>query len=206
MLNKIITKKIITTISLSLVLMLSGILIYQMQRKDVIEDIKAEPKAVQPEMMVSKFEIKAEKKLLIVNPDALKDIRMGQGQITIPGTAHVAAPEPVDIQDEKEIAAVKPMRDHAYVGVSIANTSGEIIPSSIVTDEPNDARHSEMIFVENMGLPQGVDFRTQPVRALAQKGMESQELKRLKEIRLKRKANFAKELEERRAHKELYDR
>ena len=63
-----------------------------------------------------------------------------------------------------------------------------------------------MIFVENMGLPQGVDSRPQSVRDLAQKGMESKELKRLKEIRFKRKANFAEELEARRARKGLYDR
>jgi hypothetical protein len=47
-----------------------------------------------------------------------------------------------------------------------------------------------MVTVANMGQPLGVRFSPQSVKAVAQKDMESKELKRLKEIRLKRKVNF----------------
>ena len=73
----------------------------------------------------------------------------------------------------------------------------------IFMDVPNVPK---MVSVENMGQPRGVSFKPQPVQAMAQKDMESEELKKLKEVQLKRKSNFAKELEERRARKGLYDR
>lgn len=189
----------------ALILIAGGFYILKAPKNDM-NDVAVVSQPILQEKAQAKFELKANKKQLIVNPDALKGIRLGQGRITIPGTAPVAAPEPLNTREEKEMPKAKPARDYTYVGVSIANTSGKIIHSLMVADEQNDARQSEMIFVENMGLPQGVDSRPQSVRDLAQKGMESKELKRLKEIRFKRNANFAEELEARRARKGLYDR
>jgi hypothetical protein len=203
---KIKTTQPVAIAALCLVLVLSAVYIFFMRSEDVREDIKAAPKAVQPEKAVAKLEIKADKKQLIVNPDALKGVRLSQGQINIPGTAPVAEPEPLDIWEEEETPEAKPLQDYNYISVSIANTSGEPVISSSIPDDKKEIEQYKMVSVENMGQPRGVSFRPQPVKAMAQKDLESEELKQLKEIQLKRKSNFAKELEERRARKGLYER
>lgn len=206
MLYKIKTNKLVAITSLCICLMIASILIYKVQKEDFREDTKAKIETVQPEKAVSKLVLKTEKKQLIVNPDALKGVRLSQGQINIPGVPPVVEHVPSDIREEAETPGIKPLQDYNYIGVSIANTSGEQVISSSVPNDEKEFEQYKMVSIENMGQPRGVNFRPQALKAMAQKDLESEELLELKEIMVKRKTNFAKDLEKRRTRKGMYVR
>ena len=90
--------------------MIIGFFMYAMQR----EDIKAVPKAVQPEKAVAKLDLKAEKKQLIVSSDPLKGVRLGQGRININATAPVTEREPLDTLEQKTLEPKPLLSDNPY--------------------------------------------------------------------------------------------
>jgi hypothetical protein len=103
----------------------------------------------------------------------------------------------LDIREE-ETPEAEPTKDYTYVGVSIADTSGEVISSPQIIAK-QQINQDKMVSIQNLGRPAGENFKAQSLKTLVNQDLESPELMLLKEKRLKRKANFTKALEERRA-------
>lgn len=189
-----------------LTMVFCGFYLYKYQSSNIEKEGTDIPKPVQQEKENVKIVLKAERGELLENFEALKGVTNKHGAIKVRGKTSVekleVASSGISMNELPEKVLGK---DYDYVGVSITNTSDMRISSSTPENEEGIEK-SEIVVMQNMGWSPGVDFRAQPVRSMAQKGMESQELKRLKEIQIKRKSNFAKALEGRRARKGLYDR
>jgi len=188
------------------VLIIGGFYFYKSQKQDITEAITGMPKPIEEEKAIPEIKMKAKSPEILEKRDAVEGIMLGQGDIQIQGNPYALKPEGAPLGTPKiEPPTMIPDGDYNYVGVSIMNTSGKIISSS-GDGTPSESEQNEMIMVENMGRTQGTDFRPQPVAALAQKDLESEELKILEQKRLKRKANFAKSLENREVRKSKYKR
>ncbi|CAB1057473.1 hypothetical protein D1BOALGB6SA_2226 [Olavius sp. associated proteobacterium Delta 1] len=193
-------------ISLLLIVIVAGFCIYNARRSAVKEEVTGPTNPIRQEKEVAKFELKAKPPEFLEKLDAVAGVTLRQGDIHIQGQPNVLKPEGAPLGTPQARTPAKiPDRGYHSVGVSITNTSGKIIPSSWDGNQPESGQN-QMIVVENMGRPQGVDFRPQPVTAMAQQGLESEELNILEQKRRKRKSNFAKSLEKREARRSLYKR
>ncbi len=96
-----------------------------------------------------------------------------------------------------------PAQIYSNLTISIANSGNTKIASSTPGDN-QILDSAEMAAVQNMGMPLGETFKPQPVQALIQEGLESEELVLLEKKRLKRKSNFARSLERRESRKAVY--
>ena len=82
MFDKIKKRKRITVFLfaiVALILIAGGFYILKAPKNDM-NDVAVVSQPILQEKAQAKFELKANKKQLIVNPDALKDIRLGQGR------------------------------------------------------------------------------------------------------------------------------
>lgn len=193
-------------LSLLLIMIVGGFYIFKARKSEMKENVTTLTNPIQQQKDVAKIELKANPPEFLERLDGVKPITLGRGEVQI--QAHPSALEPGSSPPEAPRAKPPqkiPAPGYNYVGVSITNDSGKIISSSWDGD-PSESGQNGMIVVENMGRPQGVDFRPQPVTAMAQEGLESQELKILEQKRIKRKSNFAKSLEKREARRSLYRR
>ena len=179
--------------------------IYVAQRSQVKEEVTH--KLTSPgkqDKEVAKIELKTETTKVLDKLDVIQKITLRQGNLQINGQLAVHEYKGAPVEDRiKEPPPMLPSNNNDYVGVSITNTSGKIISRSGDQNE-FETEQNQMIEVENMGQPQGVDFRPQPVYAKTKEDLESKELKILEEKRLRRKSNFVKSLEQREARKALF--
>ena len=179
---------------------------HKSQKQDITEAIADIPKPIEEEKIIPEIKLNAKPPEFLEKRDAVAGIVLGRGDIQIQGEPSVLKPGKAPLGTPKiEPPAMIPDGDYNYVGVYITNTSDKIISSSGDVN-PLESGQNEMVMVENMGRSQGTDFRPQPVTALAQKDLESEELIILEQKRLNRKANFAKSLENREVRKSKYKR
>lgn len=192
------------TLSLLVVAAVGGLFVHLTQRNPMNKEVADKLVPNKQVHEVARIELKAESPDILEKTDASQKITLKQGNLEINDQFAVQKFTDTPVEDQiNEPFPFLPSDNNEFVGVSITNTSDNILPTwteqNQLETEPN-----EMIVVENMGRPQGVAFRPQPAKNMVQKGLESKELKILEEKQMLRKSNFAKSLEQRETRKALF--